>query len=122
MRDQNGGDVAGGLQYAVEDLGLATHIELGRGFVEHDDAGALAHGGQGPRQGHALPLAAGEIRAAIVAAREDRIEVRGVFGPCIGERRLNRGFWRAARRHVVAQRQFEAHEILKHRPLTRSLP
>src|SRR5262249_58559043 len=34
VRDENGGGVAGGIQDAVEDLGLAAHIELRRGLIE----------------------------------------------------------------------------------------
>ena len=59
---------------ALEDLGLAAHVELRGGLVEQDDAGAEPHRAQRAGQRDALPLPAGEIGAAGVAAREDRVE------------------------------------------------
>ena len=75
------------------------------------------HGAQRPGQRDALPLAAGEVGAAGVAAWR---------GSCRGRRRsvgarrrrARRSIvlvGRAARRDVVAQRQLEADEVLEHR-------
>ena len=60
---------------AVEDLGLAAHVELGGGLVEQHEPGAQPHRAQRPGQGDALPLAAREVGAALVAAGEQRVEV-----------------------------------------------
>ena len=68
---------------ALEDLGLAAHVELRRRLVEQDDAGAGRDRAQRAGERDALPLPAGEIGAAGVAAREDRVEA--------GERRGARG-------------------------------
>src|SRR5947208_496295 len=37
MRDQNGGALARGGEQAVEDFGLAAHIELGGGLIEQHE-------------------------------------------------------------------------------------
>ena len=67
------------------------------------------------REGHALPLASGEVDPAGVLRREHRVERREVVGPGGdegGEHVLVGG---AVRRDVVAQRQLEAGEVLEHR-------
>ena len=43
---------------AIEDLGLAAHVELGGRLIEQDHAGALPHGAERAGQCDALPLAA----------------------------------------------------------------
>ena len=75
VRDQDRGAVAGGGQDALEDLGLAAHVELGGRLVEQHDAGATAHRRQGPGQRDALPLAAGQVGAALVALGQDGVEL-----------------------------------------------
>ena len=59
----------------VEDLGLAAHVELRGRLVEQHHAGAEPHGAQRTGQRDALPLPAGEIGAARVATRQDRVEI-----------------------------------------------
>ena len=66
--------MAGRASRRVEDLRLAAHVELRGGLVEQHHAGAELHGAQRARQRDALPLAAREIGAALVAARENRVE------------------------------------------------
>src|SRR5206468_1488947 len=67
MRDEDGGAVTTGSQDAVEDLGLAADVELGRWFIEQHDAGAELYGTQGSRQRDTLPLPARKIGTAFVA-------------------------------------------------------
>src|SRR5437660_636773 len=83
MRDEDGGAMAGGGEEAVEDLGFAAHVELGGGLIEQHDARSELNGGQGAGERNALPLAAGEVRAAIVAAGENGVE-RGEIGGSSG--------------------------------------
>ena len=71
MRDENrrtAADRAELGQHAIENLRLAPHVELRGRFVEQDDAGAEADRAQRARQRNTLPLAAGEVGAAVVAA------------------------------------------------------
>ena len=67
-------------QDALEDLRLAAHVELRRRLVEQDDAGAHLDGAERAGQRDALPLAAREIGAALVAARQHRVESRELRG------------------------------------------
>src|SRR5262249_49569252 len=73
MRDQDGSAVPRGRQKAVENLRFATHVELGSGFVEQHHASAHFNSRQCPRQGYPLPLSAGEICAAVISARKNRV-------------------------------------------------
>ena len=70
----------------VEDLGLAAHVELGGRLVEQHQSGPLLDGAQGPRQGNALPLAAGQVDAARIAARQHRVEIGQSRRTGLGER------------------------------------
>ncbi len=71
-------------------------------------------GRQRPGQRDALPLAARQVGAAVVAAGQHRVE----RGQIRRSRRFERGAHdvvrRAGRGHVVAQRQLEADEVLEH--------
>src|SRR5262245_403408 len=114
VRDQDRGRVARGGENAVEDLGLAPHIELCGGLIEQHQTRADPHGAERAGQRKALPLAAGEVRAAWVAAREDSVEIGEAEGAGSGERRLDHIIGSAGWSDVVAQRQLEADEVLKH--------
>ena len=74
-----------------------------------------AHRAQRARERDALPLPAGEVGAARIAAREHGLEVGEVRGAGGGQRRADRVVGRAGGRDVVAQRQLEADEVLEHR-------
>ncbi len=115
MRDEDGGRPAGRLQDALEDLRLAPDVELGGGLVEQHDARPLPHRGEGPGQGHALPLAAGQLGPAVVAAGEDGVEAGEVRRPRLRQRVAHDRLGRAGRGDVVGQRQLEAREVLEHR-------
>ena len=75
----------------------------------------MLHGAQGTGQRHTLPLAAGEISAAAVAASEHGVEARRELTRL--RRRAPRaivGIGRPGRRHVVSQWQLEPQVILEH--------
>src|SRR5256884_4338228 len=72
--DEARGGAAGGGENAVEDLGLAPDVELGRWLIEQRQAGSQLHGAQCPRQRDPLPLAARQVRTAGVAAGQHRVE------------------------------------------------
>src|SRR5579875_2551251 len=114
MGDQNGGALAGGGEQAFEYFGFASHVELCGWLVEQHEAGSEFDGSEGSGERHALPLAAGQISAAGVAARQDRIEFGEVrrSGGC--KRRVDDVVRRARGSYVVAHRQLKPHEILKH--------
>ena len=76
VRDEDRRAVARGGEDAVEDLRFAAHVELRGRLVEQHDAGAELHGAQRARERDALPLAAREIGAAVVAAGQHRVEAR----------------------------------------------
>ena len=84
-------------QDAVEDLRLAAHVELRGRLVEQHDAGAEPHRAQRARQRDALPLPAGQVGAALVAAGQHRVEVGEVGRAGRLERRANHVVGRAAR-------------------------
>src|SRR5262245_38729757 len=113
MRDEDGRAVASGGEDAVEYLGLAADIELGSRLVEQHHAGTDLDRAQRPRQRDALPLTTGQIRPALVATREHRVEP----GEPGRARRLEGGAYlrigRSRRRHVVAQRELETREVLE---------
>ena len=73
---------------ALEDFRLAAHVELRGRLVEQDDRGAELNRSERAGECDALPLPAGQIGPAGVAAREDRVER--------GERRGPGGFERRA--------------------------
>ena len=101
---------------ALEDLGLAAHVELGRRLVEQHDAGAAARPrrGRGPGRRAATARRTGRCRRDSPSRAGCRAWPRPGAGALErGERRRRRAA--AARRHVVAQRQLEAHEVLEHR-------
>ena len=97
-----------------KNLRFAPHVELRRRLVEQDDTCAATHRSQCPGQGHALPLPAGEVRAAVITAGQDGVELREPRRARFVERPCHRLVGRAAGGHVVPQGQFEAHEILEH--------
>ena len=72
------------------------------------------HRAQRARQRDALPLAAGEVGAAVVAARQHGVELGEIRRARRVERRAHDVVGRAGRRDVVAQRQLEADEVLEH--------
>ncbi len=59
VRDQNRSGVSRGGEDAVEDLGLAAHVELGGGLIEQYQAGAGCAPRTSASESHALPLPAG---------------------------------------------------------------
>src|SRR5579872_167579 len=73
MGDQDRGGVPCRREDAVEDLSFSLDIELSGGLVEENQARAESDRGQRSCEGNALPLTAGEVGAAIVAAGEDRV-------------------------------------------------
>ena len=97
---------------AVEDLGLAADVELGGRLVEQHQAGAEPDGAQRPRQRDPLPLAAGQVGAAGIPARQHRVETGETRGAGLDERPIDHLVSHVARRagrsHVVPQRQLEA--------------
>src|SRR5262249_4571511 len=68
----------------------------------------------------ALPLPAREVGAVLVAAAEDGIEAGELRCAGLFERCANHLVWCASRRHVLAERQLEANEVLEHGRKTRS--
>ena len=85
-------------EHALEDLGLAAHVELRGRLVEQHDAGALLHRAQRAGQRDALPLPAREVGAARVRLGQDRVEV------AVGEVGAARGGQRGADRRRRARR------------------
>jgi hypothetical protein len=75
-RRRAGGD----LEEAVVEGCLAADVELGGRLVEDEDAGAGLDGVEGAGEDDPLPLAAGEVVAAGVAGREDRVPAGGEPG------------------------------------------
>ena len=75
VRDEDRRRLPGRGQDALEDLGLAAHVELRGRLVEQHNGRTLPNGGERPRERDALPLAAGEIGAAGVAARQDGVQI-----------------------------------------------
>src|SRR5258706_12783462 len=67
VRNQNRCSVARCGKNSFEDLCFAAHVELGSGFIEQHDSRAKLYGTQRARQGDALPLAAREFGASLVA-------------------------------------------------------
>src|SRR5690349_6544100 len=59
VRDDDGDALAHQGTEMLEDLGLGGRVHRRRGLVQHQDVGVAAH--EGPRQGHLLPLAAGQL-------------------------------------------------------------
>src|SRR5207253_2869812 len=117
VRDEDRGGAARGGENAIEDLGLAPDVELGRWLIEQHQAGSQLHGAQCPRQRDPLPLAARQVRTAGVAAGQHRVEAGESSGTRLREGPLDHLVWHvargAARSHVVTQRQLEADEVLE---------
>ena len=99
----------------LEDLRLASHVELGGGLVEDDDTRAESHGAERASQRNALPLAAGQLGALVVGPRRGWCRARPDRrpGPARGWRATSTSD-RARRCHVVAERQLVPHEVLEH--------
>src|SRR6266478_9498548 len=114
MRDQYGGGAPRGRQDTLENLRLTAYIQLRGGLIEQHHARAQAYRAERPRKGNALPLATGEFGAALVAASEYCIEARQLSGARVCQSLLDDGVGSSRRGNVVAQRQLEADEILKH--------
>ena len=114
MRDQDGGAVPGGGQQAIENLGFPAHIELRGGLIEQHDAGARVarRPARGPER-IALPLAARQISAAVVPASENRVQPGQVRCARRFERSAHDLVGRASGGYVVAERQFQADEVLE---------
>ena len=102
-------------QDAFEDFRFATDVELRRRFVENHDAGTKPDRAERTSQRNALPLAAGQVDPVFVAARQHGIEGRELFGAGRFERLPDNVVRRASWSDVVADRQFEADEVLEHR-------
>ena len=75
VRDEDRRAVTRGGEEPVEDLGFAPDVELRGRLVEQHDARAELHGAQRARQRDALPLPARRVGAAVVAARQHRVEL-----------------------------------------------
>src|SRR5208337_1527183 len=120
VRDQNRGDMSCGGEDTIEDLRLSAHVELRRGLVEQDEARAEPHAAKSPGECNPLPLPAGEIRAARIATREDRVEIRQSICTGLNERGEDHVVGGPGGSHVVAQRELEADEILEDRGHPRS--
>ena len=105
--------MARGGQHAIEDLGFAPYVELSRWLIEQDEPRTQVHGAERAGQCNALPLSAGEIGAAGVAARQHGVE----FGQSGRAGRCEGGTYgivrRASGRDVVAQWELESDEVLK---------
>ena len=114
VRDQDGGAMPRRGEQAIEDLRFPAHVELCGGLVEQHDAGAQRDGGQRPGERDALPLAPRQVGAAGVPAGQHRVQCGQVRRSCRLERSAHHIVWCAGRRHVVAQRQLEADEVLEH--------
>ena len=76
MRDQDGGAMARGGEQAIENLRFATHVELRGRFIQQHHARAQADRRERPCERNALPLAAGKIGAAAIAAGKHGVERR----------------------------------------------
>src|SRR6516162_8840508 len=114
MRDEDGGRVPRRCQQTVENLRLSTHVELRRGLVEQHHGGAQPHGRQCPRKRDPLPLSAGQVCTAGISTRKHGVERSQVRGACRFEGGAHNLVWSASRRNIVAERQFQPNEILKH--------
>ena len=105
---------------AVEDLRLATNVELRGWLVQQDDAGSELDGAQRARQRDALPLAARQVGAALVASGEHRVEGGQVRRA--SRRRARRGspcLGAPAGATLSRSGQLESGEILEYRGQTR---
>src|SRR5437870_5608056 len=118
MRDEDGCTPPGSApeisKNVVEDLGLAPNVELRGRFIEQHHAGAELHRAQRPRQRDALPLAARQLGAALVATRQDCVESGQFRSASRFERGEHAFVRRTCGRHVVAQRRLEADEVLEY--------
>ena len=113
---------AGELDELVEELGLGPDVERGRRLVEHQQARARLERVQRPRDRDPLPLAAGQVGAALVGAGQGGVEagrqrVDGVgdaraLGRTAQHGRLARRVHRADR-DVVRGRQLVPDEVLE---------
>ena len=98
----------------VEDLGAGARVEVAGGLVGEDDLGPA---GEGPGDGDALLLAAGELARAVVEAVgeadgvDDRVEPR-LVGLAAGEVQRQRDVLRGGeRRHQVEGLEDEADAV-----------
>jgi len=113
MRDQDGRAVACGGEDPIEDLCSPRTSSCAVGSSNSTTPAPISIAHNARARGDALPLAAGEIGSALVAASQPRVETgqlacaRGCEGP------IHRLVGCAGKRDVVAQRQLEAGEILK---------
>src|SRR5258707_5150352 len=98
---------------AIENLALATNVELRSGLVEQDNARAKLDRAQCPRESDPLPLTAGEIGAALVSAREDRVERREIRRARLHERLLDSLVARTGGRNAVVPPHLGFCEVLK---------
>ena len=81
VRDQERGRAPRHVDELVEEGGLGPNVQGRRGLVEDEDGGAALQSEQRPRDGESLPLAAGQLRAVFVLARQRRIEARAAAAP-----------------------------------------
>ena len=74
VRDQDRRALTGRGEDAVEDLGLATHVELRGRLVEEHHAGAEVDRAERTGEGDPLPLTARQVGAALVALGQQQID------------------------------------------------
>src|SRR5262245_33462191 len=115
MRDDEHGAALGDLAHVALDHALALRIERARRLVEAEDA-RVRH--KRARNGDALPLAAGERRAAladdrVVALGELKDEIVRAGEPRRGDDALE-PHGRVGERDVLAHRTVEQHVLLQH--------
>src|SRR5579872_1098481 len=116
--DQNRGSLPRSGENTFENFSLAAHVEVGGRFVEQNQTRAESHRAQNACKSDALPLPAGEIRAARITPRERGSQLSQTGRTGIVERRFDRVIRSATRSNVIAQRQFETDEVLEHRGQT----
>ncbi len=115
--------MGGHLPEALEDLGLGQGVHGGSGFVEHQDVGVFSH--ECTRQGDLLPLAQGQLLAALEPPPELRVVAVGqVFDDrarhALGGGALPPngvvGVGDVAHADVRAHRELVLHEVLEDHP------
>ena len=117
--------IVGGQDHAValllqtadrfQHLDLVAVVQMGGGFIHQDEGGAL---GQGPGDGHLLPLAAGDLAVGAIRKIFDAHAPDGLHGDVVmlllrpGQGAHVGG---TARDHVLQHRKIEAgHDDLGH--------
>src|SRR5215469_7686453 len=120
VRDQNSGTVSRRPEQALEDFGLAPHIQLGRGLIEQYETCAHLYRDQGSCQRNALPLTTGQLRSARITFGEHGIQRGEILRTSSFECFVDQVVWRAVRGHIVPKRQFQSNEVLENRSNARA--